>query len=84
MTTNPLSAYLGVTGEKATAFAERVGVSRSYLSRLMAGEREADATFLADLEEATGGKVKPNEWVKWWRALPRSGGAAFESVGASQ
>jgi transcriptional regulator with XRE-family HTH domain len=69
--TNPLSAWLDVREETASAFAEKIGVSRSYLSRLITGEREADATILASIEEATGGKVKPNDWVRWWRALPR-------------
>jgi DNA-binding transcriptional regulator YdaS (Cro superfamily) len=63
---NPLRTHLRRTGETATAFAERIAMSPSYLSRLMSGDREADATVLASILAATEGAVTPDAWVEWW------------------
>lgn len=68
---NPLKAYLTLTGTTGTAFAEQLGVSPGFLSRLMSGEREADASMLAAIQSATGGQVTPDMWVKWWRKASR-------------
>lgn len=68
---NPLRAYLTLKGMTGTAFAELVDLSPGFLSRLMSGEREADATILAKIEAATNGEVTPDLWVKWWRREKR-------------
>lgn len=64
---NPLKAYLALNNSTAAQFAEQIGVSPSYLSRLIAGEREADATLLGKIERVSGGQVRPDMWVAWWR-----------------
>jgi len=66
---NPLRTHLAHTGETAAAFAERIGISPSYLSRLMSGEREADVSVLVQIEEATDGAVSTGDWASWWRTL---------------
>lgn len=75
-TPNPLRAYLDEVGETAAAFAARIEVSPSFLSRLISGEREADATILSAIGEATGGRVPPNAWVAWWDVVQTSSDAA--------
>ncbi|NBW22723.1 MAG: XRE family transcriptional regulator, partial [Caulobacteraceae bacterium] len=66
---NPLKSYLSARGITAVAFAERIDVSPAYLSRLMSGEREADATFLGKVFRETDGVVTPTEWVGWFDTL---------------
>lgn len=68
---NPLKAFLALNDSTAADFAKRLGVSRSYLSRLMAGEREADATVLEAIRRESGGMVTPDLWVKWWAKQQR-------------
>lgn len=63
---NPLRQYLEAAGETAAAFSERLPISSSYLSRLMSGEREADASLMAAIQKATANKVTPDQWVSWW------------------
>ena len=65
---NPLRLHLAQTGETANAFAERISLSPSYLSRLMNGEREADASVLGRIMQATDGAVTPDAWVSWWQS----------------
>lgn len=64
---NPLKAYLILNDISGTTFAKKIDVHPSFLSRLMAGEREADATLLAKIEKQSGGAVTPDLWVRWWR-----------------
>lgn len=66
---NPLSAYLTAENIKAAAFADRLGVSRSFLSRLLSGEREADSTILASIQRETGNRVTATNWVNWYARL---------------
>lgn len=66
---NPLLAYLESESSTAASFAERIGVSRSYLSRLLSGEREADATILAAIQRESGGAVTPTAWVNWFAQM---------------
>lgn len=68
---NPLKAYMTLTNTTGTAMAERLGISPGYLSRLVSGEREADATLLATIEKGTDGQVTPDAWVRWWRKASR-------------
>lgn len=64
--TNPLRSYLDGEDVTGVSFAERIGVSPSYLSRLISGEREADASLLAAIQRETGGRVTPDAWVNWY------------------
>jgi transcriptional regulator with XRE-family HTH domain len=66
---NPLRSYLDDLGIAERAFAEQIGISPSYLSRLLSGEREADVSFLAAVQRETKGRVSADTWVEWWRAL---------------
>ena len=66
---NPLRSYLTRSNIKASAFAGRIGVSRSYLSRLLSGDRKADASLLSAITAETGGIVTADEWVRWWGVL---------------
>lgn len=70
MRVNPLRAHLEAISETETAFAARAGLSQSFLSRLISGEREADASLLARFEDVSGGAVTPSAWVRWWRTRP--------------
>lgn len=68
---NPLQAYMTLTDTTGTAMAERLGISPSFLSRLLSGDREADATLLANIERVSDGAVTPDQWVRWWRKARR-------------
>lgn len=61
---NPLKSYLARAGIAGSAFAKTIGVSPSFLSRIMAGEREADATLIAAI--ARHSPVTADQWVQWW------------------
>jgi transcriptional regulator with XRE-family HTH domain len=67
--TNPLRSYLDREDVTAASFAERISVSPSFLSRLMSGEREADASLLAAIRQETGGSVTPDAWVAWYAQI---------------
>lgn len=63
---NPLRTYLDASGETAAAFARRLGVSPSYLSRILTGERQTDATLIAAICRATDYQIRPDQWIAWW------------------
>ena len=65
---NPLRKFLEAREIPAGVFAEQCGLSASYFSRLLSGDREADSSLLAVFEAETNGAVTPNEWVRWWIA----------------
>ena len=47
-----------------TELAERVGVSLSYLSHMLAGRRPATDEVIARVEELTLGRVTKADWVE--------------------
>ena len=59
MTKHPLAQYLSDQGESQTAFAERVGVSRMTIYRLINNEGEFTTGLIKAVCEATGGVVEP-------------------------
>lgn len=52
-----LSDYIEQSGTSRQAFADRIGVDLSYLSRLMSGKRRASWQLAGAIEEASGGAV---------------------------
>jgi transcriptional regulator with XRE-family HTH domain len=57
-----LGAYLGERGETAVAFAARVGLSESSLSRIIAGKQRPAHGTIGRIVAATGGAVQPNDF----------------------
>lgn len=62
MTKHPLKRYLQETGETQTAFAERVGVSRVTIHRLMKDEGEFTTGLIKQVCAATNGVVQPADF----------------------
>lgn len=83
--TNPLREYLTSRGETAAAFAAKLEVSPSYLSRIISGEREADASLIAAISRSTDGEVRPDQWIAWWASKPACCAPAYagETEGAA-
>jgi DNA-binding transcriptional regulator YdaS (Cro superfamily) len=48
---------------KQGAFAQEIGVSRTYLSLLLSGAKEPGRNVMRRIHEATSGAVTPNDWV---------------------
>ena len=63
---NPLKVHLQRRGQTPSAFARRLHIHKSTMSRLLSGQRVADADILAKIERETGGDVTPNAWIAWW------------------
>jgi len=61
-----LDEYITQTGETALDFAELAGVNPSTISRLRRGICLPDWPTLAKIDIATGGKVKPNDFLVEW------------------
>ncbi len=60
---NTFSEYLARSGETQTHFAGRVGVDQSVISRLARDEMLPGLDLAVRIEAATGGKVRPRDWV---------------------
>lgn len=60
---HPLAAFLNKTGQTITNFAERIGMSRMQLYRIMAGESTRTNT-LRKISEATGGAVPMSAFLQ--------------------
>lgn len=52
-----LSSYLETHGIKHSAFAARLGISRSYLSLILSGKRGVDLNLAFQIEAETDGQV---------------------------
>ncbi|HET7411645.1 MAG TPA: helix-turn-helix transcriptional regulator [Pararhizobium sp.] len=59
-----LRTYLKEHSETATAFASRIGVSVSSVSRLANGKREPDLELALKIRDATGGLVQFEDMLK--------------------
>jgi transcriptional regulator with XRE-family HTH domain len=62
-----LTQYRKGLGLSQSAMADRLGVSRVTLHRWEAGRAWPDIESLVMVEDATGGFVRPSDWVKAWR-----------------
>jgi predicted transcriptional regulator len=58
-----LSEYLAQHSIKVSAFAERVGVPPSTISRVIKRQRDPGLDLLAKIMEATHGEVTPNDFL---------------------
>ena len=63
-----LATYLKSSSIRASAFAASVGVSKSYMSELIAGRKMPSLTLAVTIAEATHGAVPVQSWVS---AVPR-------------
>lgn len=59
-----LRAHIDRLGISQNAFADRIGVSKSYLSQILSGKREPSREMIQKIDMATGGSVPPSVWFK--------------------
>jgi transcriptional regulator with XRE-family HTH domain len=52
-----LEKFISQSGESRTAWADRIGISRSYLSDILNGHKIPSLAVAVRIEELTGGKV---------------------------
>ena len=52
-----LKLYLDIRGKSMTEFAQETGLTLSYISRIIAGNRRPSPQVAAQIEKATKGKV---------------------------
>ena len=57
-----LRQHIDHLGISQTAFAERLGVSKSYLSQILSGKREPSRDMIQRIDKATDGRVPPAVW----------------------
>lgn len=57
-----LETYLSEIDLKATAFAEKIGVSPSTITRILRGERSPGFDLVMRIQAATKGKVSAKDW----------------------
>ena len=55
--------YILDSGQNRAAWADRLGVSRGFLSDLLNGKRRPGLDLAARIERETGGAVKAVSWV---------------------
>lgn len=67
-----LSSYLQSSRKSQATLAEEVGVSRGYMSELVAGAKKPGLDLAFAIERATDGAVPAASWV----SLPEEGSAA--------
>ena len=58
-----LQAYLSDTGTPQARFAEMIGISRAYMSELVAGTKTPSLSVASAIERATGGSIKASAWA---------------------
>lgn len=56
--------YIATSGLTQTAWAARIGVSKSYLSHLIRGNRMPSLQTAVRIERETGGAVPAASWVE--------------------
>lgn len=61
---HPLISYLDKRGETVSAFAARIGVPQSSLSRALAGRRGLSLEAALLVERETGGEVAAACWLR--------------------
>jgi antitoxin HigA-1 len=58
-----MDRYLAETGEKLSAFAVRLGLSPSTLTRVVKGQRNVTVKLARLVEAGSGGRVKCTEFI---------------------
>lgn len=71
-----LRTYLTSTGTSQSAFAERVGISASFLSEILSGPKEPGAEMAQKIEAATDGAVPMAAWPRLARLIAITRGTA--------
>lgn len=66
---HPIALYLEATGTTARSFAERLGVSESRLSLILAGKRPITLELAVRIEEFAG---IPCKYLAAWQAARRA------------
>jgi DNA-binding transcriptional regulator YdaS (Cro superfamily) len=57
------SEFIRTSGQNRSAWADRLGVSRSYLSDLLNGNKTPSLELAVQIERATGGAVPASSWI---------------------
>lgn len=78
-----LNTYLATTGTSQRAFAEKVGISPSFLSEILNGPKEPGLDTAQKIEAATGGAVKPNAWPRLAKLFAAAKGDVVADPGAA-
>ncbi|RWR49429.1 XRE family transcriptional regulator [Sinirhodobacter ferrireducens] len=58
-----LAEFISKSGKSRAAFAERIGISRSYLSEILSGKRRHSLVLAVSIERETCGEVPTASWV---------------------
>ena len=58
-----LGDFIKRSGETQTAWAERLGIGRGYLSDLLASKKLPSLALASRIERATGGAVPASSWI---------------------
>ena len=58
-----LASHISSSGESAAHWARRLGISRGYLSEMLAGKKLPSLTLAVTIERETGGAVPASSWV---------------------
>jgi transcriptional regulator with XRE-family HTH domain len=61
MTTHPLRAWRQAAGISQEELAGKVGTTKSVISRIETGARDASAELLRKIADVTGNQVTPND-----------------------
>lgn len=70
-----LKTYLTSTGTSQAAFAERVGISASFLSEILNGPKEPGPEMAQKIEAATNGAVPMSAWPRLAKLIAMTRGA---------
>ena len=62
--THPLSRWLFDQEERAVKFADRIGVSQSYLSEVLAYKKMPSFDFMEKVKKGTKGAIMPNDFQR--------------------
>lgn len=54
--------YISKSGETRSAWADKIGVTRSYLSDILNGKKTPSLKVAVTIERMTGGEVKAVSW----------------------
>ena len=58
-----LAEYFVITGLRKSFFAQKINVPKQTLSTWITGKKMPRIETIMKIEEATGGKVKPKDWI---------------------
>ncbi len=58
-----LAEFISKSGKTRSAFAEEIGISRSYLSEILSGNRRPSLELAVAIERKTSGAVLASSWI---------------------